>query len=497
MSKRSFAGGAAILAIAVALSKVLSAVFKIPLDRVFLHAEGMAVFNGAYNIYVFFFTIATAGFPLALSKLVASSKNEDEKAEAFHTAFVFIETLLILCAIAIFAFAEPIAELIEIPKCASSLKAMSPALVFLGVTAALRGLFQGDVDMTPSAAAQVSDALGRCVVGFALAFAFMGTEIEKTAAAAMCGIPFGAFLSAVILACVRIKRGRIKRAKFSAAKLKQLVFIAIPVTLTSTAYPFFNMVDTLSVVPLLSGGDKMTAFGCLTRAATLYALPVSLTSAVSAGILPAIARSDTEKNSEAKSRDAFFALKLALLISAPCMAGFLAVPKPILNLLYDNADFAFLLRVIAPSAVFAGCMGVAAAILQGAGKSSATAGVFALSLIAKLLLNIILIPSFGIGGAAAATSIAYFLCALALFIMIFKMTDIRFKWLSAAVKIAVSALLCAVTAYFADKIMMTAGAVLCAAIVYIAAALLSGFVTKSDIIMLLGKDEANDRKRTV
>ncbi len=430
MSKRSFAGGAAILAAAVALSKVLSAVFKIPLDRVFLHAEGMAVFNGAYNIYMFFFTIATAGFPLALSKLVASSKNDDERAEAFHTAFVFIETLLILCGIAIFAFAEPIAALIGIPECAPALKVMSPALIFLGVTAALRGLFQGDVDMTPSAAAQVSDAFGRCVVGFALAFVLMGAGIGKTAAAAMCGIPFGALLSAVILAVFYAKRGRLKRAAFSATKLKQLIFIAIPVTLTSTAYPFFNMVDTVSVVPLLAGGDKMTAFGCLTRAATLYALPVSLTSAVSAGILPAIARSDTQKNSETKSRDAFFALKLALLISAPCMAGFLAVPKPILNLLYDNADFAFLLRVIAPSAVFAGGMGVAAAILQGAGKSGATAGVFALSLIAKLLLNIVLIPTFGIGGAAAATSIAYLLCALALLIMIFKMTDIRFKWIS-------------------------------------------------------------------
>ncbi len=59
-------------------------------------------------------------------------------------------------------------------------------------------------------------------------------------------------------------------------------------------------------------------------------------------------------------------------------------------------------------------------------------------------------------------------------------------------KIAASALLCAVTAYFADKAMSTAGAILCAAIVYIAAVLISGFVTKRDILMLLGKDEAND-----
>ena len=50
MKKQSFLTGAVILMIANAISKILGAVFKIPLTYI-LNEDGMAVFNIAFEVY--------------------------------------------------------------------------------------------------------------------------------------------------------------------------------------------------------------------------------------------------------------------------------------------------------------------------------------------------------------------------------------------------------------------------------------------------------------
>ena len=71
-TRQNFMGGAAILAGAVAVTKLLGAVYKIPLGNL-LDSEGMAHFYAAYNIYSLLLVLSTAGLPLALSRLVSST----------------------------------------------------------------------------------------------------------------------------------------------------------------------------------------------------------------------------------------------------------------------------------------------------------------------------------------------------------------------------------------------------------------------------------------
>ena len=57
--KQSFLGGAAVLAAAIVIVKIICAVFKIPLLNI-LGEPGAADFNNAYNIYATLLTISTA-----------------------------------------------------------------------------------------------------------------------------------------------------------------------------------------------------------------------------------------------------------------------------------------------------------------------------------------------------------------------------------------------------------------------------------------------------
>ena len=70
--RQSFLSGAAILAGAVAVTKVLGALYKIPLGNL-LDSQGMAHFYAAYNVYNLLLMLSTAGLPLAASRLVAQA----------------------------------------------------------------------------------------------------------------------------------------------------------------------------------------------------------------------------------------------------------------------------------------------------------------------------------------------------------------------------------------------------------------------------------------
>ena len=68
--KQGFLKGAAILAFAGILVKIIGACYKIPLGAL-LGPVGMANFSLAYNIYALLFVLSTAGVPAAVSKMIS------------------------------------------------------------------------------------------------------------------------------------------------------------------------------------------------------------------------------------------------------------------------------------------------------------------------------------------------------------------------------------------------------------------------------------------
>src|SRR4051812_13267333 len=68
--QRSFLTGAAILSVATMICRFLGAVYRIPYQNI-TGNEGMYVYSQVYPLYSVLLLLATAGFPLAISKLVS------------------------------------------------------------------------------------------------------------------------------------------------------------------------------------------------------------------------------------------------------------------------------------------------------------------------------------------------------------------------------------------------------------------------------------------
>ena len=110
--RQNFMGGAAILAGAVAVTKLLGALYKIPLGNL-LDREGMAHFYAAYNIYSLLLVLSTAGLPLALSRLVSRAAAQgrlNAQRRIFRTALALLAVIGAVALVCIGVIALGITE---------------------------------------------------------------------------------------------------------------------------------------------------------------------------------------------------------------------------------------------------------------------------------------------------------------------------------------------------------------------------------------------------
>ena len=70
--KQSFLQGAAVLAAATAIVKIIGAIYKIPLG-IIIGDEGFSYFGKAYQIYEVLLMISTTGLPVAMSRMVSEA----------------------------------------------------------------------------------------------------------------------------------------------------------------------------------------------------------------------------------------------------------------------------------------------------------------------------------------------------------------------------------------------------------------------------------------
>lgn len=132
MSKKDFVSGAAILGAAGIMVKLMGFFFRIPLGRM-IGVGGMGDYAPAYDVYAFVLVIATAGIPVAVSKLVAERVANEEHENAwkvFDTSRIIMWTMGILGFMSLFFGAGFIAEAFNLKSSELAIRAISPTLLF-------------------------------------------------------------------------------------------------------------------------------------------------------------------------------------------------------------------------------------------------------------------------------------------------------------------------------------------------------------------------------
>jgi len=478
-TQKNFVKGAAILAVAGLICKVIGAVFRIPLANI-IGELGMGNYQLAYPIYALLLVVSTAGLPTAISKMVSERVALGDYRGAHYIFKVAFRVLLIIGISSsglMMALSEPIARLIGQPTAVYALLAIGPALFFVSVLSAYRGYFQGMQMMTPTASTQLVEQIGKLLIGLTLAAAWIGYGPEYGAAGALVGVTASEIAAlALIMGFYRRKKRDFAQLERRAPKIgKEVSFkstvglilkIAVPVTLGACIMPLVSAIDSAIVIRCLTSikysVDSATSlFGMLTGYVNpLINMPAVLSLALAMSLVPAISSSKAERDLKGVKQKSSLGFRLALLVGLPCALGFFVLSEPILKLLYHNLEgenlkiTVGLLQTMSLGVLFLTMVQTMTGILQGLGKVTIPVINLLIGAVVKVAVSLILIriPEINIQGAAIGTLTCYAVAAVLDVIMVIKYSKFSFKLMDHLLKPLIASGVMTAAAYYGYNI---------------------------------------------
>ena len=509
--------GATILVIAGIVSKIFGAIFRIPLTNM-IGAEGQAYYSAAYAVYNLLFVIATAGFPVAISRMVSSRIAEGDFINAhksYKLAMKVSWALGIVSFLIMYFGAGAIANIYKNPGSEASMKAISLALLFTPLVASMRGYYQGRQDMKPTGITEVIEQMMRVAAGLTLAYMFYRTSLIKAAAGATFGASAGIIAAFVAMMIIysRDKKtraglfeGSIVRPETDKTRLKELLAFLIPITIGSSVMPIMFNIDAGIIVRrlLATGWDSEMAeklYGLMGGYCDpIINLPNIFIDAICISLMPAVTTAFTLKIKKDLDDHIKTGLKTMMIITYPCAIGLIVLAKPILTMLYykqyDEAVMAVpALQILAVSIITLAIMRTFSTSLQGIGKMMLPVWNLLIGAVVKAVVSSILlgIPAININGAAFGSVMAYVTAGILNYRALKKYTDVSLDVKSIFFKPLGAALIMGAAAIIAYKIvfMVTSSnsistliSIMFAAAVYFVAAFRTGAVTKEEIELI-------------
>ena len=386
--KQNYLHGAAIMAGTTVIVKIVAFLYKIPLgDMRILGDEGFAHFTVAYNIYGFILTLATAGFPVALSRMISVADARGRGAQVqriFHVALGVLAAIGGFFTLVMLVFHRPLSVMMGDRDAALSIAALAPAVVIVCATSAYRGYCQGRGNMIPTAFGQVVEEVGKLVVGLSLAWllASRGRGLARASAGAIFGVTAGAM--AALAYMVLYKRRYYPDRTWGAADtpdsrgsiVREFLRIGIPIAVGASVLSLINLLDNALCLNRLQSAARFapkmahTLYGVYGKAQTLYNLPSYFITPLTLSVVPAIATALTRRELDEASEVAESSLRIAALVTMPMGVGLFVLAGPVFRVIYwgSNPAGPTLLRLLGIAAFFV-CMSMMCnAILQAGGK---------------------------------------------------------------------------------------------------------------------------------
>jgi len=374
-NKQSFLHGAALLALAVAVVKVIGALYKIPLKAI-IGDQGYGYFTTAYDIYSVLLMISTAGLPIATSRLISQANSlghYNQVRRIYKTSRAVFLSLGIFSTLVMVLGCHWLAESMEQPDAWTAILCLAPCALFMGIMSPSRGFFQGQGNMRPTSRSQMLEAFIKLIVGLALAYGIMKitAKVHLAAAGAILGVTVSCAVSAAYLVTKLQKAYRVlpessETPESFGTTAKELLKVAVPITIGSAGLQLLTVLETGlymdRIVDLLNTNQYSNALIDLLRqqvteatenlsaqqisaqvaanlkgiynfAQTIFNMPSAFIIPIGTSVLPAITEHLTLRRDHAVRATEESAARITGLISLPCAVGLTVLAEPVMALL--------------------------------------------------------------------------------------------------------------------------------------------------------------------
>ena len=517
----SFMKNVVILIFSQLLIKVLGLIYKLVITNIEGFGDtGLGYYSAGYQIYALLLTLSSIGIPSVISKLVSEriAIGDTKGAQRIFTiAFKLFTTIGLVLSLGLFLGADFIASnILNVPDVAYVMKVLSPAIVFVAMSAVYRGYFSGQQNMKPTSVSQTLEQFLNCVLSITFVYACIGKDPYIMAAAGNLSTTCAIVITFIYLLryykhnklntkdSIQSPEGK----KSNKELLKTILGISIPITVSSLISVISGVIDTATVsnciqISLQNTGltkelleqEAMSATGILSKVDTLVSFPLAINLAFSTALTPAVSEALAIKDKKTASRRLSFSFFASLIIILPCALGFIALAEPILKMLYPTAyDGAGVFMIASVSMILTALSQTMTGGLYGVNQSKIPAIAAGLGAVIKFILSMILIssPNIGIYGA----SISSFVYQVIVFFICYKVlnrcVNMHIKFKKHILKPVISAIGMGLVVFGTYKLcgmalgntLSTIISILVGAISYCAFILFTKALTKEDILMI-------------
>ena len=529
--KQNFLQGAALLAIATAIVKLIGALYKLPLNMA-IGAEGYSYFITAYDIYAVLLLISTAGLPVAVSRMISQASTLEKynrMRKIFRTALTIFTILGVITSVLMIGGAKWLANIMNQPDAWIAIACLGPCGILMCLMSAYRGYFNGQSNMVPNAVSQVIEALGKLLIGLALAFIIVKQtgSVALAAGGAIIGVTVGSAASLVYL-WLKFRKSY-KRlpvtgedAGSSKSAAKDLLAIAIPITIGSAGLQLLTVIESGlymdRLVYLIESGQYMshmvqgavtaqkaaaTLKGLFNMTQTIFNMPCAFIIPITVSVLPAVTAFLTKGDDKSVRDTEESAARITGLLSMPCAVGLAVLARPIMALLGgyegEQLDLSAKFMVIEGVTVFLyAIIQYTNALLQSHGYQNVPVVNMLSSGVIRLVLVFVMVgnPALGLIGAPIGAFIGYLLIAVLNLVAIRKKVEQKPKLLQNLLRPAIPALVMGVVVFFCyrllvmvigidgSRVILAGAPIAVGALVYLVCVVLMKSITKEDCLLL-------------
>lgn len=397
-SKSSFLVQGSILAVAGIIVRLIGLVYRIPMTNI-LGDEGIGVYSAAYQIYSVILILSSYSMPLAVSKLVSAKMALKEYRNAYR---IFCGALgfgtvvgLAACLITWFGADFFAGTVLNMAEAAPAIKILAPAIFVMALLGVLRGYFQGQGTMIPTAISQIFEQIVNAIVSVLAAYYLYqyglradkvhGTSIYANSYGAAGG-NLGTLLGAVtaLLFCFllyliyrpvlkrQIRRDRTGTSDSYLDITRILILTIVPVVINSTVYNISSLIDNSMFGYYMESIGELDSYKSIWGAYSgkyhlMVNVPVAIATSLASSVIPALSKSMAVRNKAQVLDNINMIIRFAMLIAIPSAVGLAVLADPIMTILFSgNTELASLMmRYGSGAVVFFSLSTVTVGVLQG------------------------------------------------------------------------------------------------------------------------------------
>lgn len=361
MKKSSFIEGTIIATLSIIIVKILGMLYVIPFYAL-IGVNGAALYAYAYNIYVIFLDISSAGLPIAISKVINEFNTlgkMDAKVRAYEIGKQLITFISVIVFILLFFFAPSISQMLlgdlqggsSLSDVTFVIRSVSFAILVIPYLSVSKGYLQGHNIVNVSSMSQLIEQVVRIL--FVLGGSYISLRILHLDLSTAVGVAvFGAFaggIAAILYLTMKMRKYKkelhlvknLPRDSISNRSItKKIISYAVPFIIIDIAVSIYNFVDMVFLLRTLNYlGFDASSVEYITTSITTWGSKItmivnSIAMGMSVSLIPNIVEAFTLKKWNIVNEKLNKAVEIILFLCLPMVLGLSLLAKPIWSIFY-------------------------------------------------------------------------------------------------------------------------------------------------------------------